>query len=91
MPSPCAASTNRRNPSGPPYADAATLKADTAEKTLAAIGKWIQVNLKYDGNAAYAWRMSCSRSQRSNGGTYGPRASTAQAGSVSPARAWRIW
>lgn len=35
---------------------AAPLKADTPEKTLVAIGKWINENLKYDGGAAYAWR-----------------------------------
>jgi hypothetical protein len=35
---------------------AATLKADTPERTLAAIGGWIQTNLRYDDRAAYAWR-----------------------------------
>jgi hypothetical protein len=35
---------------------AGTLKADTPQQTLLAIGRWIQSNLKYDDQAAYAWR-----------------------------------
>jgi hypothetical protein len=35
---------------------AATLQGATPEQSLFAIGRWIQANLKYDANAAYAWR-----------------------------------
>lgn len=35
---------------------AGKLKAGSPEKTIAAINRWIGRNLKYDGDAAYAWR-----------------------------------
>jgi hypothetical protein len=35
---------------------AATLKADRPERSLMAIGKWIETNLACDNDAAYVWR-----------------------------------
>ncbi len=35
---------------------AATLQGATPEQSLVAIARWIQANLEYDANAAYAWR-----------------------------------